>query len=41
MTISVIANPDSLDEATKELGSDYTEEEIRLVRIRLISELGN
>ena len=32
---------DSLDEATKELGSDYTEEEIRLVRIRLISELGN
>ncbi len=35
------AETDSLDEAAKELGSDYTEEEIRLVRIKFLSELGN
>ncbi len=32
---------DDLDEAIKELGSEYTEEEIRLVRIKFLSELGN
>ena len=32
---------DSLDEAIKELGSEYTEEEIRLIRIKFISELAN
>ncbi|MDR0680978.1 MAG: DNA helicase RecQ [Dysgonamonadaceae bacterium] len=32
---------DSLEDAIKELGSDYTEEEIRLVRIKFISELAN
>ncbi len=31
----------SLDEAIDELGADYTEEEIRLVRIKFISELAN
>ncbi len=32
---------DGVEEAVKELGSDYTEEEIRLVRIKFLSELGN
>jgi len=32
---------DSLETAINELGSDYTEEEIRLVRIKFISELAN
>lgn len=32
---------DSLQEAYKELGNDYTEEEIRLVRIKFLSEMGN
>ena len=32
---------DDLDEAIEELGDDYTEEEIRLVRIKFISEAGN
>ena len=32
---------DSLDEAYKELTPDFSEEEIRLVRIRFLSELGN
>jgi len=35
------AESDSLDEAVAELGSDYTEEEIRLVRIKFICEQGN
>lgn len=35
------AETDSLEEAAKELGGDYTEEEIRLVRIKFLSELGN
>lgn len=35
------AESDSLDAAQDELGSDYTEEEIRLVRIKFLSELGN
>ena len=32
---------DSLDEAFEELGDDYTEDEIRLVRIKFISEMAN
>ena len=32
---------DDIEEAINELGRDYTEEEIRLVRIKFISELGN
>ena len=35
------AETDSLDEAINELGGDFTEEEIRLVRIKFMSELGN
>ena len=35
------AETDSLDEAIKELGGDFTEEEIRLVRIKFMSEMGN
>lgn len=32
---------DSLDEAMDELGQDYTEEEIRLVRVKFLSEMAN
>ncbi|MBQ5880829.1 MAG: HRDC domain-containing protein, partial [Bacteroidaceae bacterium] len=32
---------DDLDDAFDELGNDYTEEEIRLVRIKFISEMAN
>ena len=32
---------DSLDEAMKEFGEDYSEEEIRLIRIKFISEMAN
>jgi ATP-dependent DNA helicase RecQ len=32
---------DDLEEAIEELGSDYTEEEIRLVRIKFLSEMAN
>ena len=32
---------DDLEAAIQELGSDYTEEEVRLVRIKFLSELGN
>ena len=35
------ASTDSLKEAFDELGRGYTEEEIRLVRIKFISEMGN
>ena len=35
------ASTDSLKEAVDELGKNYTEEEIRLVRIKFISEVGN
>ena len=35
------AKTDSLDEALAELGRDYSEEEIRLVRIKFICEQGN
>ena len=31
----------SIDEAMDELGDDYTEDEIRLVRIKFISEMAN
>lgn len=35
------AESDSLEEAIAELGRDYSEEEIRLVRIKFMSEMGN
>jgi ATP-dependent DNA helicase RecQ len=35
------AESDSLEEAIEELGSDYSEEEIRLVRIKFLCEVGN
>ena len=35
------AQSDSLEEAVQELGADYTEEEIRLIRIKFICEQGN
>lgn len=35
------AESDSLDEAFKALGSDFEEEEIRLMRIKFLSEMGN
>lgn len=36
------AETDSIESALKELGEDdYTEEEIRLVRIKFLSEMGN
>ncbi|MDE5944109.1 MAG: DNA helicase RecQ [Rikenella sp.] len=35
------AETDSVADAVRELGGDYTEEEIRLVRIKFLSEAGN
>lgn len=35
------AQSDSVTDAMKELGRDYEEEEVRLVRIKFLSELGN
>ena len=35
------AESDSLDEAFRELGNEFEEEEIRLVRIKFLSEMGN
>lgn len=35
------ADSDSLEDAIQELGSEYSEEEIRLMRIKFLSELGN
>lgn len=35
------ATSDSVNEALKALGPDYTEEEVRLIRIKFLSELGN
>ena len=32
---------DKIEDAMDELGDDYTEEEIRLVRIKFISEMAN
>jgi ATP-dependent DNA helicase RecQ len=35
------AESDSLEEAIRELGSEFEEEEIRLIRIKFLSEMGN
>ena len=35
------AESDDLDEALEELGPEYTEEEVRLVRIKFYSEMAN
>lgn len=35
------AETDSLDEAIRELGNEFEEEEIRLMRIKFLSEMGN
>jgi ATP-dependent DNA helicase RecQ len=35
------AESDSMEKALEELGSDYEEEEIRMVRIKFLSEMGN
>jgi len=35
------AESDDLEKAIEELGGDYTEDEIRLVRIKFLSEMGN
>lgn len=35
------AETDSLEDAIQELGSEYSEDEIRLMRIKFLSELGN
>ena len=35
------SDTDDIETAMKELGEDYTEEEIRLVRIKFLSEMGN
>jgi len=35
------AEDDSIEKACRELGDEFTEEEIRLVRIKFISEMGN
>jgi ATP-dependent DNA helicase RecQ len=35
------AESDSLEDAIKELGNEFEEEEIRLVRIKFLSEMGN
>jgi ATP-dependent DNA helicase RecQ len=32
---------DDIDEALDELGDDYSEDEVRLVRIKFISEMAN
>ena len=35
------SDTDNIDVAIEELGGEYTEEEIRLVRVKFISEMGN
>ena len=35
------AQSDSLEEAMEELGDDFTEEEVRLVRIKFLCEQGH
>ena len=35
------AETDSLDDAYEELNGDYEEEQIRLIRIKFLSEMGN
>ena len=32
---------DSLEDAYAELGCDYSEDELRLIRVKFLSELGN
>ena len=41
MIISRNQVTDKIDDAMDELGDDYTEDEIRLVRIKFISEMAN
>ena len=35
------AESDDIDSAIENLGGDYTEEEVRLVRIKFLTELGS
>jgi ATP-dependent DNA helicase RecQ len=35
------SDTDNLDVAMNELGADYSEEEVRLVRVKFISEMAN
>jgi ATP-dependent DNA helicase RecQ len=35
------AQTDSLEDAIKELGNEFEEEEIRLMRMKFLSEMGN
>ena len=35
------SDTDNIDVAIEELGGEYSEEEIRLVRVKFISEMGN
>ena len=35
------SHTDNIDEALKELDDDYTEDDIRLIRIKFISEMAN
>jgi ATP-dependent DNA helicase RecQ len=35
------AESDNMDDALDELGSEYSEDDIRLIRIKFISELAN
>ena len=35
------SDTDNLDDAMEELGEDYSEDEVRLVRIKFISEMAN
>jgi ATP-dependent DNA helicase RecQ len=35
------AESDSLEEAINELGNDFEEEEIRLMRVKFLSDMGN
>ena len=37
----ILRNQQQIDDAMDELGNDYTEDEIRLVRIKFISEMAN
>ena len=39
--INRVDQGDKIDDAMDELGDDYTEDEIRLVRIKFISEMAN
>ena len=37
----IISTTDKIDDALDELGDEFTEEEVRLVRIKFISEMAN